>query len=490
MAPTTRVSDFLSSLSGRAVSVQALAGDAAARARLEQAGASVESIRQADADGDGFLSTEAEKRAVFKYADGFDRNGDAGSLISADDAGRATTAGTVLEVVLSKAQVAAGPGVRSRDEAYQRFLAQSRREGANGDHLSFLDRGISSSPYRGSVGQVQALFAKRPDGVALQSGAAAGATPFPNRGQRAQGTQSLPFLGSSTKQASVAVLTENNGAISSRWYGRDQDTNAPFWSASKSANALALISAVNTKNPNLKVGDLRVREAGQPGTAISLRSLFQDIASYDAGVPRSNAGAGLLGRLVGNAGRSAFVEANTGHAVGLNGNYGAGTIFNQPELVNANGEVVYRAPTNPGTPARNRISAADLTRLHAQAAMHARLSPEQRISGAQSHSLEPWLTAMAEDTARYADVAIEALGLKNVLKDVAISSKLGFGFEEGVYELAYSGVLQFADSRSTPPTQRAMSFTLRGENSDPVALDSSIAADMTELIRRLASGEL
>jgi hypothetical protein len=99
---------------------------------------------------------------------------------------------------------------------------------------------------------------------------------------------------------------------------------------------------------------------------------------------------------------------------------------------------------------------------------------------------------MAEDSARYADAALQALGLTTAAADVAISSKLGFGYDEttGRYEAAYSGVLQFSDTRQTPPKQRSMAFTLRGEHKNPVVLDASLAADMTELVRRLASDQL
>ncbi len=490
---TQRASDFLSTLSGRGLNLQRLSSEPSSRTRLQNAGASVDGLRRADLDHDGWIRGDAELREAFRYADGFDRNGDAGSLVARDAQGQLTAAGVVLDVVRGASEVTSPSNIpATREEAFQRFLAQSRREGSKGDHLSFLDRGLSSSPFKANAPRVAALFNKRPDGVTLTSGVAAGATVFPARGARVTDTGPLPFLGATTTQASVAVLTEENGAMKARWYGRDQDTNAPFWSAAKSANALGLIAKLNTVAPTLKVGELSIREAGQPGTAINLKALFQDITSYDAGVPRSNAGAGLLGRMLGNAGRDAFVRANTGHAVTLNGNFGGGTIFRRPEVVTADGRVVLSSPQNPGAPGRNRIAASDLTRLHAQAAFHTRLDPTQRLQGAQSHGLEAWVGAMAEDSARYADAALQALGLTTAAADVAISSKLGFGYNEttGRYEAAYSGVLQFSDTRQTPPKQRSMAFTLRGEHKDPVVLDASLAADMTELVRRLANDQL
>jgi hypothetical protein len=290
----------------------------------------------------------------------------------------------------------------------------------------------------------------------------------------------------------VAVVTDEGGAVRARWYGREERTPSPMWSSSKSVNALAVIARLNTLAPGEKVADLRVQESGRPETAVRLGDVLQDIASYDAGVPRSNAAAGLLGRLLGNAGRDAFVASTTGGAGTLHGGYGGGTVFSRPEVVTASGQRVLLSPVDPGPAGKNRVTAETLTRLHAQAALHARLSPDQRIAGAQQHSLDAWTTAMTEDPARYADVALSTLGLAGVVRDVAISSKLGFGYvpETNQYEAVYSGVMQFTDPRANPPKQRTMAFTLRGEGRDPVALDASLAADMTELVRRLANDTL
>lgn len=493
---TRTLVDFQRDLSGKGLDLRKASADLRATQALTAAGASAAGLARADLDRDGWVRGEAELKAAFRYADGFDRNGDAGSVVAEDASGRLTTAGAVLDFIATSAEPvsppAPAPGVRSRDDAYRALLAQARREGSNPNHLAFLDRGLASSPFKANASRAATLFGKRTDGLTLASASAAGAAPFPRRGEAVSQTRPLPFLGATTTQASVAVLTDEGGAVKARWYGRDQDTNAPFWSAAKSVNALGLIAKLNTIDPSLPVGSLSVRQSGRPETAINLGQLFQDIASYDAGVPRSNAGAGLLGRLLGNAGRDGFVRANTGHAVTLNGNFGGGTIYARPEVVTADGRRVLLSPEDPGPAGRNRVAASDLTRLHAQAALHARLAPDQRIAGAQAHSLSAWTTAMTEDTARYADAALETLGLTRAVKDVAISSKLGFGYvpETGKYEAAYSGVMQFTDTRHSPPRQRTMAFTLRGEQADPVALDANLAADMTELVRRLANDEL
>ena len=89
-----------------------------------------------------------------------------------------------------------------------------------------------------------------------------------------------------------------------------------------------------------------------------------------------------------------------------------------------------------------------------------------------------------------ADAALKKLGLEGKISNVAIASKLGFGYEAGKYEAVYSAVVQFSDDRFSPPRQRTMSFTLRGEDTNPTRLDSQLATDVTELFRRLVNDEL
>jgi peptidoglycan hydrolase-like protein with peptidoglycan-binding domain len=380
--------------------------------------------------------------------------------------------------------------VLDKAQSYASFLQQAKAEGANPDHLAFLDRGLATSPYKANAAKAWELHARRPDGATLQNGGSAGFSLFPARGQRPAAFKPLPFVGPVITEAAVAVGSEVDGQMQARWYGKAPEQNAQFWSSTKSLNALGLISRLNAVRPDLQVEGLRIREAGSGSAGIPLKSLFQDITSYDAGVPRSNAGAGALGRMLGGPGREAFVEGNTGHGVEFNSNYGGGTLFHRPEVVTASGERVLLSPESAGTSVRNRVSAYDLTRVHAQAAWHGRLPEAARLPGAQSHSLGGWMQAMAEDPARYVDVGLKKLGLSTTAKNVAVSTKLGFGYAGGKFEAVYSGVVQFDDARFSPPRQRSMSFTLRGVHADAVQLDAHLAAETTELLRRLANGQL
>ena len=100
------------------------------------------------------------------------------------------------------------------------FMAVQKAENSSGTHLSFLDRGLASSPFKGAAPQVWESFGVRADGQTVQSSGAAGFSPFPTRGAMVQDFRPMPFLGPSIKQAAVVVGSEVDGAMQA----------ADFWS--------------------------------------------------------------------------------------------------------------------------------------------------------------------------------------------------------------------------------------------------------------------
>jgi hypothetical protein len=217
---------------------------------------------------------------------------------------------------------------------------------------------------------------------------------------------------------------------------------------------------------------------------------MQDITSYDAGVGGSNGGAATLGSFRPREGRERFLESHTGNDVTFRGNYGAPLTHASPQLVGPDGQTLLQAPGSDGTPGRNIIGAYDLTRMNAMAAWHHDLKPDQRIDGAQWHSLESVMRAMGEDSARYVDAAIQRLEMGDQLKDVVVATKLGHGPANGKAETVYSGVVEFTDTRQSPPVRRSVSFTLKGVHGDAVELDARMASEVTELMRRVLDGSL
>lgn len=384
----------------------------------------------------------------------------------------------------------------SSEADYAAFLAQERREKSNGNHMSFLDRGLQSSPAAGQVGRIPERLATDPSARGARWAPAASAlgveaTDMPDRGQRPEITP-IDFLHGDIQNASVVVGTKVNGEMQGRWYGRSDHQNDQFWSATKHVQALGLIQLINKRRPDLDIDTLSIREAGKPGTEIDLHALMQDIVSYDAGPQRSNAGAATLGRMMDPSARTSFVQGNTGHAMELAGGYGGGTLFTRPEIVTKGGEVVATAPASAGVKGQNMVSAYDLTRMMAQAAWHPHLDPEERIEGAQWSSIESVMRAMGEDSARYVDAAIDRLKAREFLDDLVIVTKLGHGIRSatGNAETVYTGMVQFSDKRQSPPVQRSVCFTLRGVRRDPVELDARMAAEVTAILERVLDGSL
>jgi len=373
-------------------------------------------------------------------------------------------------------------------------MAIERAEGSNGWHMSFLDRGLESSPYAGNLGELPAWLAETPaQGGAVGAGALGHDAPLPVAGQRPEEVADMPWLHGDIENASLAVASwDEEGALQARWYGRDAEENDQHWSATKHIQALGLVSLLGSKRPDLDLGDLLIRQAGEPETAVPLVELLQDIVSYDEGVGRSNSGAKTLGMLQSTTEREERLESWTGHDADFRGGYGYGPIFDQPEIVTADGTVVATAPEQRGPGGPNLVSAYDLTRVMGMAAWHPHLAEDQQIPGASWKSLEDVLASMGWDSARYVDVALERLGVADQLQDVVVATKLGHGIRSatGLAETVYTGVVQFDDLRTGSAVRRSMVFTLRGEHVDPVELDARIAAEVTEILRRVLADEL
>ena len=373
---------------------------------------------------------------------------------------------------------------QASDADYEHFMAIERAEESNGWHMSFLDRGLANSLLEDEVQDI-------PERLAAPRTGTSEAPHMPTRGDRPEEVADLPWLHEDIRNASIASAEwDENGELRARWYGREDQRDDQYWSATKQMQALGLVSLLNKQRPDLDIDDVMIRQAGEPGTAVSIHSLMKDVVSYEGGATRSNAGAKALGRFQTTDERDAQLESWTGHDGTFMGGYGAPSLFEQPELVTADGQVIATAPEAEGAPGPNLISAYDVTRTLAMASWHEHLDADQQIPDAQWHSLESVLRAMGYDSARYIDAAIERLDVADRLENVVVASKLGHGIRSatGLAETVYTGVLQFDDAQTG--SHRSLVFTLRGEKADAVELDARIAAEVTELLRRVLAGAL
>ncbi|MBI4867216.1 MAG: hypothetical protein HY816_09715 [Candidatus Wallbacteria bacterium] len=375
-----------------------------------------------------------------------------------------------------------------REALFNRLMAQERSEHSNASHLSFLDRGLRSSPFRADAASISVQLAS-PAGRENAKG-----EEMPARGRMPRVIEGSTLAGLHPVIKSACVVSASVGpeGLRARWSGRDATVNTQYWSATKILQAFNLVSLVNARRPGVPLDDMVVRPAGGGSPTIRVSDLLQDIVSYDAGPGRSNAGAETLGRFFLREQRQAALRALTGHAVQFAGAYGGGSLIARPELATRSGEVIARAPASVGVPGPNLISAYDLTRVLAMAAWHPHLEESARLPDAQWHSVQTVLQAMGHDSARYLDVAIQSLGLKGKIAAPVLASKLGFGVSSasGITELTYTAVIQFTDLRhSNRPVRRAC-FSLKGVHSNAVELDARIAVEVTEIVRLLANERL
>ena len=403
---------------------------------------------------------------------------------------------SLMSGLAPKAQGATPQLSLNRQALFKELMAQEQAEGSNVNHLSFLDRGLASSPYKDEVEAIAERLARpheRTDVTATLE-AHRDEDPMPPRGEMPRVIAEGPFSGFSPTlhSACVAVMRYKAAGPQLRWYGRRPLVNCQFWSSTKILQAFNLVSLLNSKHPQISIASTSLSPVGGSSPRIPFFSLMQNIVSYDKGVGYSNGGSETLGRFLLRQEREAMVEAHTGHDHSFRGAYGGGSLIARPRLVLGSGQTLLTAPSSIGSTGPNLMSPYDLTRMIAMAAWHMHLSSEQWVKGAQWHSLSTVLQAMGHDSARYLDVAVNKLGLVGKIDEVVMATKLGFGISSASRkaQLTYVGTFQFRDRRLSPPITRRMCFALRGEHTNAVALDAQMAVEVTDLVRLLANGAL
>ncbi len=376
-----------------------------------------------------------------------------------------------------------------RARAYAALLARARAEGASADHLAYLDRGLEGSPFRDDVARTPERLGRGREG-AREAAARPGDAPFPARGARPRLEAGLDFLHPDVQQACLIVgRVDDDGRLVARWSGRRALEPDQCWSATKHLQALHVASRLGTVAPEVALDATRLRDAA--GRTLETARLLREIVSYEAGVGRSNAGAATLGALSPRAGREAWNERHTGNDHDFRGNYGLAPLLAAPTLVGPDGRVLLRAPASEGPAGPNLVSVYDLARLTATAAWHRLVAQEARLEGAQARGVEPVLRALGHDPARYVEVALDALGVTARVREVAIASKLGYGVRSatGLPEIAWVVAATLDDARTAPPVRRRFVLALRATGRDPVALDARVAAEVTEVLRRVLDEE-
>lgn len=399
---------------------------------------------------------------------------------------------------------------KNRDEVFKEFF--EAEAGFNATNRAFLDRRIENSPYKGDVDSYPLRLKEKPDNlevislgysVTLADSSVVTFTAYPLKGNKPTiDDEGLKFLHDDIKEACVCVGSFVNGEIKAHWLGKNALNNVQFWSDTKFITILNLVCKANSKDPSCDLDDCVLRPSGST-ESYSFNRLAVGVVSYNNSPSSSNRLAATFKRFETFSGLESWVKNITGNTgLQFRGNYGENPFINSPELFDQRTSTVLleAAPLEPR--GDNLVSAYDLTRFISMLGWHHHLTQNTRLPGAQWDSLESVVRAMGKDIARYVDVAIERLGLQSVIKSPVIISKVGWGRSDSRdrTEITYTALVQFIDQRpkmtGNPSKLRTLAMTLRAAkdlndaNKEAIQLDARMAAEVTEILRRVVTEEL
>lgn len=400
---------------------------------------------------------------------------------------------------------------KDRDAMYSQFLAQEAE--FKQLRLAFLDRGAESSPYYADISQFPSRLAAKPNGKTIVSlGESLMLTgtdkrvffnPFPGYGTLPEiDSAGLDFLHPDITEACVGVGSFVNGTMQTHWAGRKALDNVEMWSTTKIIPLINVVCQANAVQPSTQVKECLVRPVGSQN-GYGFYNLAEDLFTYKQAIASSNAVAATFEQFFTLQGLETWLRNLTGNRyLNLNAHYGEPPMFQNPELWHQPTQAVLLTPAYTDHFGNNAISTCDLARFMAMLGWHLHLPHAARLPAAQWSSLETVVRAMGLDSARYIEAAIDQLGVGSMIQSPVILSKLGFGRSEirNRIELCYVALVWFVDRRPTrqgkPAILRTFSLALRvakgPNNTDDKArqLDARVAAEVTEILRRIFTQEL
>lgn len=446
-----------------------------------------------------------------------------------------------LDVTLAQALLTTEPvcfilaQAKNRTQVFQEFLRQ--QAGHNAAKLAFLDKGIhqsilephlkqyplylersvhqiarssqpttspSKAPSLLTQGKLMAFTNREPkQQPKLKPDFAASLTRYPQRGTLPTiDTAALDFLHEDIPYACICVGDVVDGQLQVRWLGRNPLNNVELWSATKIIPLLELVDKMNSRTADADIDNQLIRARGSK-RGFSIYELAVDMINYKSSIGSSNSLAAMFKQFEAPQRLEAWLKGITGNQkLVFRGRYGEGAFINTPEVWDKRLKQVVLTATPAGQRGPNSISTYDLTRIITMLGWHPHLPPQSQLPGAQWKSLESVIRAMGSDSARYVDVALERLGLEQTMASPVVISKLGFGRsgQRNRTELVYSALVQFIDYHNCDQPGglrlRTIGMTLLGAkklgNGDREAteLDARMAAEVTEILRRLVTDSL
>ena len=402
---------------------------------------------------------------------------------------------------------------KDRNKFFDMLLLSEK--GFSEGKLRIRDRQIENSPYNKDIPTYPNRLIQKTDNVQIVSFGEAIAlsnptrtvtfSPYPKVGIKPNiDNSALNFLHPDITEACVCVGSFVNGEIRANWLGKNALDSVQFWSATKTIAILNLICKLNKSFINSDIDDCVVRASGST-EGLPFHELAIDLISYRAKYGSSNSIGLTFKRFETYSGLENWLKQITGNtSLSFKGRYGENALFNSPQLYDRKTKRIVAQPAPEEPRGDNLVSAYDLTRLISMLGWHYHLPSAARLPNAQWYSLESLARAMGTDRARYIDIAIERLGLQNVIKDPVIISKVGWGSSDSRnrYEITYTALVQLIDRRpnatGNPSKLRTFAMTLRAAKAfnprdidrEAKEMDARMAAEVTEIMRRIAMEEL
>jgi hypothetical protein len=396
---------------------------------------------------------------------------------------------------------------KDRKKIFQELFVLANKPDATTDKPALLYKGVQTSPYQQDINNYPVRLKNQQNPQKLVF------TPYPKVGEMPQiSRQGLEFLHPDIKEACICIGRSVNSQLKANWLGRNALNKNQFWSGTKIIPLLNIVSQLNSKFPLADLDTCVIRDRETRQKEVAFFDAANDIVSYQHLKASSNSLAAMCKRFETWEGLELWTKKITGNQdLIFRGRYGELPYINQPELIDVKTKKVLLKAARETTRGDNLVTAYDLVRFISMLGWHHYLSPQSRLPGAQWHSLETIIRAMGSDPCRYIDVAIQALGLEKVVFSPTIISKLGNGFSDSRQssEIVYVALLHFLDERpkanNNPPVLRSISIALRGakplretnpdkveeaKKRDAIELDARMAAEVTEILRRVVTEEL
>lgn len=385
----------------------------------------------------------------------------------------------------------------NRDKVFDQLLQIELNQGANANRLAFLDQGIENSPFRDEIVHYPMYLKQK--SMIFRS--------YPKLGKIPEIDQdALDFLHEDIKEACICMGRWHQGEFQTLWMGKNPLNKAQFWSTTKIISVLNVISKVYSKSPDTQVENWQIKNPDDQLQKANFADLIEDIVSYEKLIDSSNALSAMFKRFETREELEKWLQMITGNDdLEFRGDYGENPWIENPELVDTEKQEVLLKAVSETSKGENLISAYDLTRIISMIGWHYHLEAEAQFPHINWNSLQPVIKGLGKDTARFIDVALEVLGLEKVIRSPVILSKLGHGPSSlrQTIETTYMAFVQFVDplpkSTGNSAKLRSVALTLRGaiplenmENFDEesVRLDARVAAEVTEILRRVVTEEL